>query len=60
MEPVVRLLTPQAMANDSLVATQRTPSREQFQRERRHPGSVLSSASGSAIKRITAGVKAYH
>jgi hypothetical protein len=48
------------VADDSLVATQRTPSREPLQRERRHPGSVLSSASDSAIKRITAGVKACH
>jgi len=29
-------------------------------REGLHPGSDLSSASGSAIKRITAGVKACH
>ena len=55
---VVCLLAPLAMADDGLVATQRTPPREQLQRERLHPGSVLSSASGSAIKRITAGVKA--
>ncbi|PYT32837.1 MAG: hypothetical protein DMG57_00470 [Acidobacteria bacterium] len=57
---VVCLLAPLAMADDGLVATQRTPPREQLQGERRHPGSVLSSASGSAIKRITAGVKACH
>jgi hypothetical protein len=57
---VVCLLAPLAMADDGLVATQRTPPREQLQRERLHPGSVLSSASGSAIKRITAGVKACH
>ena len=55
---VVCLLAPLAMADDGIVATQRTPPREQLQRERRHPGSVLSSVSGSAIKRITAGVKA--
>ncbi len=55
---VVCLPAPLAMANDGIVATQRAPPREQLHRERRHPGSVLSSASGSAIKRITAGVKA--
>src|SRR4051794_9370818 len=46
------------MADNGIVATQRTPPREQLQPERRHPGSVLSSVSGSAIKRITAGVRA--
>ena len=55
---VVCLLTPLAMADDGIVATQRTPPRQQSQRKGRHPGSVLSSASGSAIKRITAGVRA--
>jgi hypothetical protein len=29
------------MADDGIVATQRTPPREQLQRERRHPGSGL-------------------
>jgi hypothetical protein len=58
--PVVSLLAPLAMADDAIVATQRTSPREQLQREGYHPGSVLSSASGSAIKRITAGVKACH
>src|SRR5260370_39687888 len=57
---VVCLLAPLAMADDGLVATQRTPPREQLQGERPHPGSDLSSASGSAIKRITAGGKACH
>jgi len=57
---LVSLLAPLAMADNGIVATQWTPPREQLQRERRHPGSVLSSASGSAIKRITAGVKACH
>jgi hypothetical protein len=57
---VVRLLAPPAMADDRIVTTKRTPPREQLQREHRHPGSVLSSASDSAIKRITAGVKACH
>jgi hypothetical protein len=55
---VVGLFSPLPMANDGLVAAQRTPPRQHPQWERRHPGSILSSASGSAIKRITAGVKA--
>jgi hypothetical protein len=48
--PVVCLLAPPAMADDGRVATQRTPPWEQLQRERRHPGSVLSLASGSCDK----------
>jgi hypothetical protein len=44
------------MANDGVVMANRTAPRQKFQRD--HPGSVLSIASGSAIKRITAGVKA--
>jgi hypothetical protein len=44
------------VTDDRRVLTRRTPSRQQFQRD--YPGSVLPSASGSAIKRITAGVKA--
>ena len=57
---IVCLLAPLAVADDGIVTTQGTPPREQLQRERRHPGSVLSSASGSAIERITVGVKACH
>jgi hypothetical protein len=55
---IVRLLAPPAMAHDGLIAANWTPSRQQFQGERRHPGSGLFSFSGSAIKRIKAGVKA--
>jgi hypothetical protein len=55
---IVRLLAPPAMAHDGLIAANWTPSRQQFQGERRHPGSGLFSSSGSAIKRIKAGVKA--
>src|ERR1019366_1647340 len=39
-----------------VVRTNRTSPREEDQRD--HPGSMLSFASGSAIKRITAGMKA--
>jgi len=51
---VVGLLAPSAVTDDSLVAAHRTLPRQQLQRERGHPGSVLSSPSGSAIKRIKA------
>jgi hypothetical protein len=44
------------MADDGVVMPNRTAPRQKFQGD--HPGSVLSFASGSAIKRITAGVKA--
>jgi hypothetical protein len=52
----MRLPQPATMTDDRRVLTRRTPPRQQFQRD--YPGSVLLSASGSAIKRITAGVKA--
>jgi len=47
-----------SMANDRVVPTNWTSPRQQVQRD--HPGSMsmLSFGSGSAIKRITAGVKA--
>ena len=45
-----------SMADDRAAAANRTAPREQVQWD--HPGSMLSFASGSAIKRITAGVKA--
>ena len=45
-----------SVADDRLVSADRTASRQAVQRD--HPGSMLSFASGSAIKRITAGVKA--
>ncbi len=55
---VVRLFEPQSVTNDRALAAKRAPPREQLQRDLYHPGSVLFSASGSAIKRTTAGVKA--
>ena len=53
---VVGLAEPSSMANDRVVLADRTPPRQEVQGD--HPGSMLSFASGSAIKRITAGVKA--
>jgi hypothetical protein len=44
------------MADDRVVVANRASPRETVQGD--HPGSMLSFASGSAIKRITAGVKA--
>jgi len=44
------------MTDDRLTAANRALPWEEIQRD--HPGSILSFASGSAIKRITAGVKA--
>jgi len=55
--PVIMTLPePPAVSDDRVALAHRTLSREQTQRN--HPGSELSSAAGSAIKRITAGVKA--
>ena len=53
---IVALASALSMANDRFVAANWTTPRQQVQCD--HPGSALSSASGSAIKRITAGVKA--
>jgi hypothetical protein len=53
---IVSMAEPLSVADDRAVSADRTSSREKIQRN--HPGSTLSSASGSAIKRITAGVKA--
>jgi hypothetical protein len=58
VESIVGLLAAQTVADDRIVATAGAPAREQRERERLHPGSVFSSVGGSAIKRITAGVKA--
>jgi hypothetical protein len=55
---IVRLLAPPAMAHDGLIAASWTPPRQQLQGEWGYPGSGLFSSSGSAIKRIKAGVKA--
>jgi hypothetical protein len=46
------------VTDDGTLAANRAQPGEQFQRDLGHPGSVLFSGSGSAIKRITAGVKA--
>jgi hypothetical protein len=54
---VIVTLTPSpAVADDGVVKTDGTSPRQKLQRN--HPGSPLSFPSGSAIKRITAGVKA--
>ena len=53
---VVRLPESPPVADDRVVAAQRAQPRQQKQRN--YPGSMLSLVSGSAIKRITAGVKA--
>ncbi len=53
---VVGLAESPAVANDRVVLAERAQPRQQIQRH--YPGSMLSLASGSAIKRITAGVKA--
>jgi hypothetical protein len=56
MPVVVALTESPAVADDRVVTTDWTSPRQQRQRD--HPGSMLSFASGSAINRITAGVKA--
>ena len=53
---VVRITEPSSVANDRVLPADGASPRQEAQRN--HPGSVLSSASRSAIKRITAGVKA--
>jgi len=53
---IVRLPESPSVTNDRVVAAQRAQPRQQMQRN--YPGSMLSLVSGSAIKRITAGVKA--
>ena len=53
---IVTLTQPPSVADDRVVLANRTTPRQQFQRD--YPGSMLSFASGSAIKRITAAVKA--
>ena len=54
--PVIVALTESpSVADDRVVAANGTSPRQEVQRD--HPGSMLSFASGSAIKRITAGVK---
>jgi hypothetical protein len=53
---IVGLAGTLSMADDRVVAANRTLPRQEIQWD--HPGSMLSFASGSAIKRIMAGVKA--
>jgi hypothetical protein len=53
---VVGMAEPLSVADDCVFPANRTSPRQEIQWD--HPGSMLSSASGSAIKRITAGVKA--
>jgi hypothetical protein len=53
---IVGLPEPPAVANDGVVLAERAQPRQKMQRH--YPGSLLSLVSGSAIKRITAGVKA--
>ena len=53
---IVALTESPSVADDRVVAANGTSPRQEVQRD--HPGSMLSFASGSAIKRITAGVKA--
>lgn len=55
---VVRIFEALSVTDDGPLAANRAQPGEQFQRDLGHPGSVLFSGSGSAIKRITAGVKA--
>jgi hypothetical protein len=56
MPVIVGKPEPPSMADDCVVIANRASPREEVQWD--HPGSTLSFASGSAIKRITAGVKA--
>jgi hypothetical protein len=53
---VVGVAEPPSVADDRVITADGTSTRQEVQRG--HPGWVLSSAFGSAIKRITAGVKA--
>jgi hypothetical protein len=55
---VVGLFPPAPVADDRRLPAHRTPARQLRQADRSYPGSLLSSVDGSAIKRITAGVKA--
>jgi hypothetical protein len=56
MAVIVALTESPSMTDDRVVPADWTPSRQEIQRD--HPGTMLSFVSGSAIKRITAGVKA--
>ena len=53
---IMRLPEPPSVADDRAVVAERAEPWQQMQRD--YPGSMLSLFSGSAIKKITAGVKA--
>ena len=53
---IMALTKSPSVADDRIVTTDWTSPRQEIQWD--HPGSMLSFASGSAIKRITAGVEA--
>jgi hypothetical protein len=55
---VVSLLATSSVPHDAVAVAQRTVARQLRQTDADYPGSALSSTTGSAIKRITAGVKA--
>ena len=55
--PVVCLFATSSVTDDRRLLAHRTPARHLRQADPAYPGSLLSSADGSAIKRITAGVK---
>jgi hypothetical protein len=52
----MRLFTARTVADDGVVLAERAAAWQRLDWD--HPGSELSSAAGSAIKRITVGVKA--
>ena len=56
MSVIVRLPESPSVPDDRLIPAKWASAREEIKRN--HPGSMLSCVSGSAIKRITAGVKA--
>jgi len=49
---IMGLLEPLSVTDDRPIAAQRASAGQQRKRDLGHPGAVLSSASGSAIKRI--------
>ena len=55
---VVSLFAASSVPNDGVAVAERTVPRQLRQTDADYPGSALSSTTGSAIKRITAGVKA--
>ncbi len=55
---VVSLLAASSVTDDAVAITNGAVARQLRQADLSYPGSALSSVAGSAIKRITAGVKA--